>query len=449
MIVASTVCDAQSDAETTGKVQETDWWPRFLGPRVDGSVESDVVYDFTKTPAFLWSIDVGDGYGIGSVDKHRFYQMDAGDGASDSGKSERLRCFDFATGRLIWSQSKPIVYQDMLGYEDGPRASPTIVGNRVYTMGVTGWLTCRDTKHGQELWSVDTQTKYGVVQNFFGVATAPLVIDDRVIVMVGGSPSEDQNLPPMRLDRVSPNGSAVVALDRHSGKEIWKCGDDLASYSSPIAVTIDSTMLVLVFARTGLIAIDPEQGKVQWKYDHRAAILESVNAIVPVVDGNHVFLSECYELGSVLLQANLDSVKVVWKDPPRNRRLQSMRCHWATPVLVNGFLYGCNGRNAPDSDFRCIDFMTGKVQWNDSRRIRSSVTRLGDHLLVLEERGLFQVLKASPEKLQIVAQWDFSGADADRPAIGYPCWSAPVVVGKRLLVRGTERVICLEFATRD
>jgi outer membrane protein assembly factor BamB len=212
----------------------------------------------------LWSIEVGDGYGIGSVANNRFYQLDAGaraGGVVVPERTERLRCFDLPTGTLLWSKSQKIVYRDMLGYEDGPRASPTVVGNRVYTMGVTGLLTCRDTKDGTQLWQVDTQSTYGVVQNFFGVASAPLVLNDQVIVMVGGSPAEDQNYPPMRLDRVSPNGSAVVAFDRQSGKQRWKCGDDLASYSSPVPMTIDGSDLVLVFARSGLLAVDPLAGK--------------------------------------------------------------------------------------------------------------------------------------------------------------------------------------------
>ena len=448
----SAVCFAQSDVRISSEVHQDDAWPRFLGPRYDGSAVADAEIDFSKTPTLLWSIEVGDGYGIGSVAGDRFYQMDAGAGASRAvvpERTERLRCFDFQSGKLLWSESQKIVYRDMLGYEDGPRASPTIVGDRVYTMGVTGLLTCRDIDKGKEIWQLDTQAKYGVVQNFFGVAAAPLVIDDKVIVMVGGSPAEDQNYPPMRLDRVSPNGSAVVALDRHNGKPLWKCGDDLASYSSPIPISIDGTELVLVFARSGLLAIDPKQGEVRWDYPHRAAILESVNAIVPVVDGDHIFLSECYEVASVLLKATPETAEVVWKDPPRNRRLQSMRCHWSTPVLVDGFLYGCSGRNAPDSDFRCIEFKTGKVRWSDSRRIRSSVTRIGDHLLVIEERGLFQVLKANPNELELVAQWDFGEPDGDRPGLAYPCWSAPVVVGNRLLVRGTDRVLCLELARRE
>jgi outer membrane protein assembly factor BamB len=446
------VCFAQSDVKASQKVHQNPSWPRFLGPRLDGSAVADPDINFSTIPTALWSIDVGDGYGIGSVAEGRIYQMDAGDEPAAvvvPQRTERQRCFDLETGKLLWSQSQKIVYRDMLGYEDGPRASPTIVGDLTYTMGVTGLLTCRDTRDGKQIWQIDTQSKYGVVQNFFGVASAPLVMDDKVIVMVGGSPAEDQNFPPMRLDRVTPNGSAVVAFDRQSGKELWRCGDDLASYSSPVPITIGGTTLVLVFARSGLLAVDPVQGKVQWTYGHRAAILESVNAIVPIVDGDHIFLSECYEVASVLLKASLDSVEVVWKDPPRNRRRQSMRCHWSTPVLVNGFLYGCSGRNAPDSDFRCINFRTGKVRWSDSRRIRSSVTRLGDHLLVLEERGLFQVLKANPNNLELVAQWDFGKANGDRPSLSYPCWSAPVVVGKKLIVRGTDRVICLEFATHD
>lgn len=448
----SAACFAQSDVQTSPDVRQDAVWPRFLGPRYDGSAVLDQDVDFSKPANLLWSIEVGDGYGIGSVANNRFYQLDAGaraGGVVVPERTERLRCFDLQTGTLLWSKSQKIVYRDMLGYEDGPRASPTVVGNRVYTMGVTGLLTCRDTKDGTQLWQVDTQSTYGVVQNFFGVASAPLVLNDQVIVMVGGSPAEDQNYPPMRLDRVSPNGSAVVAFDRQSGKQRWKCGDDLASYSSPVPMTIDGSDLVLVFARSGLLAVDPLAGKVRWDYPHRAAILESVNAIVPVIDGDHIFLSECYEVASVLLKATRDSCEVIWKDPPRNRRMQSMRCHWSTPVLVDGYLYGCSGRNAPDSDFRCIDFKTGQVQWSDSRRIRSSVTRLGDFLLVLEERGLFQVLKANPEELELVAQWDLGEAAGDRPGLAYPCWSAPVVVGNKLIVRGTDRVLCLELGKRN
>ena len=433
-------------SEKNGSVEpsHTDW-PRFLGSNYDGAVmELSPKIDWKSPPALVWSIEVGDGYGIGTVAKNRFYQFDAS--SEFGGANERLRCFDFQTGQEIWSQVNAFQYRDLLGYEDGPRSSPTVADDRVITFGVTGLLTCRNVKDGDQIWSVDTNKTYGVVQNFFGVGSSPMVLDGRVIVMVGGSPPEDQNVAPMRLDRVTDNGSALVAFDLKTGKELWKCGHDLASYSSPRPIEIEGRTYVLVFARSGLMLVDPSVGEVKWEFGHRAEILESVNAIVPVVSGNNVFVSECYELGSVLLEVDERRARIVWQDPARNRRNQAMRCHWATPVLVDGYLYGCSGRNAPDSDFRCIDWKTGEVQWSDSRRIRSSVTRVGDHLVVIEERGTLQILRIDPSKLDVVAEWDLQLAEGDRPAIEYPCWAAPVVVGTKLLVRGTDRILCLDLA---
>ena len=426
-------------------------WPRFLGKRFDGSVEqTHLSIDWNTSPVAAWSIEVGDGYGLGTVSEGRFFQLDTSrqfDAVTSRLESrERLRCFDFGSGAELWSKSNSFQYSDLLGYEDGPRTSPTIVGDRVITYGVTGVLKCRQVKDGKEMWSVDTNTDYGVVQIFFGVGSSPLVLGDNVIVMVGGSPPEDQNIAPMQLDRVTHNGTAVVAFDLDNGREVWRTGDDLASYSSPRPITIDGTEYVLVFARTGLLLVDPVKGKTEWQFEHRASIRDSVNAMVPVVSGDQVFISECYELGSALLQVSKGQPRVIWKDPPRDRRRQAMRSHWATPVLVDGFLYGCSGRNAPDSDLRCVSWETGEVEWVDSRRIRSSLARIGDHLMLLEERGLLQILRVNSKELDVVAEWDLSEDDGPRPGIKYPCWAAPVIVGNRILVRGTDRILCLEFA---
>lgn len=458
-VLFPTVSCSQLNTTTTEQVRgekttytSTDQdWPRFLGNRFDGSVEdSNFSIDWTKPPAVAWSIDVGDGYGLGTVSNGRFFQLDASrqfDAVTSRLVSrERLRCFDFVSGTEIWSKSNSFQYSDLLGYEDGPRTSPTVVGDRVITYGVTGMLKCRDVKDGQEIWSVDTNAKYGVVQNFFGVGSSPLVLDGKVIVMVGGSPPEDQNVAPMQLDRVTHNGTAVVAFDLVNGREVWSTGDDLASYSSPRPITIDGSDYVLVFARTGLLLVDPVKGSTQWQFEHRASIRDSVNAMVPVVSGDQVFISECYELGSALLQVSKTQARVIWKDPPRDRRRQAMRSHWATPILVDGFLYGCSGRNAPDSDLRCISWETGEVEWVDPRRTRSSVARFGEHLVLLEERGLMQILRVNPKQLEVVAEWDLSKDQGDRLGIKYPCWAAPVIVGNRILVRGTDKILCLDFA---
>ncbi|WP_231612072.1 outer membrane protein assembly factor BamB family protein [Novipirellula galeiformis] len=418
-------------------------WPRLLGQNYDGNAEVEQTFDWKTKPKLRWALDVGEGYGLGSVWGNEYFQFDAESTAA--GAVERIRCIDLTDGEVKWQDARPLNYRDLYGYESGPRTTPTLDAEFVFTFGVAGDLVCRDRKTHQVRWSVDTNKEYGVIQNFFGVGSSPLLVDDLVVVMVGGSPAEDASIAPGRLDRVSPNGSALVAFDRKTGVERWKCGDDLASYSSPRTVQIDGKTLILAYAREHLMCVEPATGKLLWKHAHRADLLESAIAMTPVVSADQVFISECYQIGSVLLSMTDKSAEVIWKDPPFNRRSQAMRAHWATPVLIDGHLYGCSGRNAPDSDFRCIEWKTGKVKWTDDRRTRSSATRVGDVMLVLEERGTLQVIKANSEKFELINEWRLDTSDGDTPPIRYPCWAAPIVVGNQLLVRGDQRVLCFEL----
>lgn len=450
-------------------------WPRFLGSSIDGvAPESSLDVDWSQAPEVLWTKNVGEGYGIGSVADGKYFHFDAVETSEKTGggslrtsneRVERLRCIDMKSGDVVWTASSPLEFRDLYGYETGPRSSPTIstfarddpgspnASGQVFTLGVRGDLVCRSIADGKPQWAVATSDAFSVVQNFFGVGSAPLVTDDLVIVMVGGSPREDQQIAPGRLDRVSPNGTGLVAFERESGKVRWKSVDDLASYSSPRPITLDGKRCVLLFARDHLWCVEESTGDTMWKFRHRDRVLESVNAMTPVVRGAEVFISECYGVGSVLLKATNESVDVVWKDDPRRRREMSMRSHWATPVLHDGRLYGCSGRNAPDSDFRCVDWSTGEVLWSDLPRRRSSVTLVDSHLLVLEERGTLHVTKADPTAWNSVSKWDFASgeivqSDGDPVRLKYPCWSAPVVVGDRVLIRGDKTVVCLRWATR-
>lgn len=424
-------------------------WPRFLNVDFSGAaklaadVGSALDWSWQKPPACRWSLPLGDGYGLGVIDQDAYFHFDAIDG------QERLRKVDMQSGEVLWSQSNPLSYQDLYGYETGARCSPTIDGEQVFTFGVAGALTARSTRDGAVQWRVETSEKYHVVQNFFGAGAAPLVLDDAVITMVGGSPEADQRIAPGRLDRVSPNGSLVVAFDRHTGDELWTCGDDLASYSSPRTVRINNRDYVLVFAREALHVIDPRRGKSIGEVPYRSDLMESVNAMVPVVDGNRVLISECYERGAALFEITIEAdaaqFKTLWRDEAENRRGQSLRSHMSTPILHSGFLYACSGRNAPDSDFRCVEFATGKVQWTSLERRRSTASRIGEILLVLEERGTLHIIRCTPEGFDELAVWPLDVAADGRPAITYPCWSAPVIASDCLFIRGDEMLLCLEL----
>ncbi|MGV3485872.1 MAG: PQQ-binding-like beta-propeller repeat protein [Planctomycetaceae bacterium] len=415
-------------------------WPRFLGPTYDGkSTETGIRLDWSegRLPA-VWSMAVGTSYGIGAVSDGRYFQHER------VGDTERLRAVDAKTGQMLWANDHPVSYSDMYGYNNGPRDTPAVDRDDVFTLGVAGRLTCSHTVTGATNWTVDTNDRFGVIQNFFGVGSSPLVIKDKVIVMVGGSPDEDAAIAPGRLDRVSPNGTALVAFDRRSGKELWRTGDDLASYSSPRPMLVDGKTIVLLLARDGLLAVDPDSGKTLWHYPHRATSLESVNAMVPVVQGNRVFISDCYEIGSAVLEVSADGYQVLWKDVD-NRRLQSFRAHWATPISIGNFLYGCSGRNEPDSDLRCIEWATGKVAWSDNRRSRVSLMYVDDHFVVLDETGMMQLIRVDPQKLSLVTSIDLDQPAAGRPALGQPYWAAPILSHGLLYVRGSDRVLCLEL----
>ncbi|EMI58492.1 outer membrane protein assembly factor BamB family protein [Rhodopirellula sallentina] len=429
-------------------------WPRFLNVDFSGTAKlanptggSVTHWDWSNEPSCRWSLSVGDGYGLGVIQDGAYFHFDA-----DAGE-ERLRKIDMTTGEVLWSQTSDLSYRDLYGYESGARCSPTIEQDQIFTHGVAGMVTARDRDSGEAQWRVDTNDRYHVVQNFFGAGSAPLIVDGAVLVMVGGSPIADQSIAPGRLDRVSPDGSLLVAFDRHTGEELWKSGDDLASYSSPRTMRIDGKEYVLVLGREFLHVIDPVDGRSSGRIRFRADILESVNAMVPVVDGQRVLVSDCYQLGATLFEIEHDQTGLeftpIWQDPDRRRRDQSLRSHMSTPVLHEGFLYACSGRNAPDSDFRCVDFLTGEVQWTAMQRRRSSATRLSDVLLVQTERGTLHIVRCDPEQFDEIAVWELNEPSSEegssRPAIRFPCWSAPVVSGNSVLVRGDKTVLCLEL----
>lgn len=433
-------------------------WSAFLGPNGDGRSDEEGVEValWNPHPPINWIMELGTSYGGPAIADGKLLQFDR------FGNAERLTCFDAATARQIWQQETVVEYADMYGYNNGPRCAPIINDGSVYTYGVTGILNCVRLSDGELLWSVDTVQKYGVVQNFFGVASSPIVFGDKLYVMVGGSPAESQNVPTGRLDLVKPNGSAVVAFDKKTGVELYRVGDDLASYASLAIRTIEDEPTGLAFLRKGLIAWDLSSGEEKFQFPWRAPMLESVNAASPVTVGDQILLSEAYEVGSVLLSIEDGSPQVVWQDKGSRNRL-NFRAHWSTPVVVGDYLYGCNGRNQPDSDFRCIRISDGEVQWRDRRHERSSVTFVDGYLVVLGEYGRLELVNPTPDKLDVLAEADLSdirippnkslegtsssepGSTLSGPLLSYPCWAAPVISHGLLYIRGKDHLICMQL----
>jgi outer membrane protein assembly factor BamB len=414
-------------------------WPTFLGPRSDNSsTETGIL---TKWPAdgprIVWQRELGEGYGIGSTSRGRFYQADR------LGNLARLSCLHAETGQLLWKFEYPTSYVDMYGYDGGPRCSPVIEDDRVYLFGVEGMLHCLDAASGEPRWKCNTARRFGVVQNFFGVGSTPILCGDLLICIVGGSPEQDQSLPRGQLDRVTPNGSAIVAFDKMTGQVRYKTGNDLAGYAAPILARIGQRQWCFAFCRQGLLAFEPERGTIDFHLPWRSKKLESVNASTPVVVGNEVFISETYGPGSCLLRVSPGQYDIVWQDQLR-RREKAMQAHWNTPIYHQGHLYGCSGRNPPDAELRCVEWKTGQVKWSEYTGRRSSLLYVDGHFVCLDERGKLQLIKANPKRLEVVAETVLSDGSG-RSLLRYPCWAAPILSHGLLYVRGRERLVCLEL----
>jgi outer membrane protein assembly factor BamB len=313
----------------------------------------------------------------------------------------------------------------------------------VYTYSAEGILQCVGVADGAPVWRRDTMREFHVVKNFFGVGSTPLVWGDVLLVNVGGSPPDSPPDVYSASGNVRSAGSAIVAFDKVTGEVRWKTGDDLASYASPVAATIGGRDVIFMFARGGLMAIDPVQRKTIAEFPWRARLLESVNASSPVVKEDEVFISETYQLGSALVRFNGSAFEEIWSDRNR-RRNRSMALHWNTPIEHEGYLYGSSGYHAPEAELRCVEWKTGKVMWSQPDMGRSSLLLVEDTLICLSEDGLLRLVRAIPGRYEEPTKWELTGTDGV-PLLAYPAWAAPALAHGLLYVQGADRLVCLRL----
>ena len=350
-------------------------WPQFLGPGRNGVYTgNDLVAKWPAAgPPVVWKKDVGAGFASPVVAGGRlilFHRV---------GDKEVVEALDAATGAAIWRFDYPTQYRDDFGFDEGPRATPTVADGRVFAFGAEGMLHCLDFATGKKLWSVDTARQFQVAKGFFGAAGAPLVDGGRVLLNIGGA------------------AAGLAAFDAATGKTLWTVPNQEASYSSPVAANIQGSRHALFFTRSGLVDVDPANGKVRYQLPWRARIRASVNAATPLVVDDLVFVSASYGTGAVLLQAGASGWKKIWESD------DALTNHYATSVYRDGFLYGYHGRQEEGQSLRCIEFKTGKVRWNVDAFGAGTVTLAGDKLLLMREGGELVLAAASPAAFRQIA----------------------------------------------
>jgi outer membrane protein assembly factor BamB len=275
------------------------------------------------------------------------------------GGQEKVECLHPETGAKYWDLGYGTQFEDRYGYNNGPRASPVIDGDRVYTYGAEGKLHCLRLATGQVLWKREVSAEFKVPQDFFGTATTPLIEGDLLIVNIG-----------------APGGPTVAAFHKITGKLVWGAGNEWGpSYASPVPATVNGKRRIFVFAggeskppTGGLIVMDPKDGSVDFTFPWRSRSYESVNAASPVIVGNQVFISASYRTGGALLNLMPDGKhNVAWTSP-------EVGTHFNTAVVKDGYLYAFDGRNEPDASLVCIELKTGKVIWREVPEWQESIT---------------------------------------------------------------------------
>lgn len=348
-------------------------WPQFLGPTRDGVYAGPALAATwpKEGPPVVWHQSVGQGWSGPAIADGKlilFHRLD---------DKEIVACLDARAGEKKWSQSYPTTYRDDFGFDDGPRATPCIADGKIFTFGAEGTLTAWNLADGNRLWQVNTRNEFHFRKGFFGAACSPLVEGNAVLLNIGGE-----------------DGAGLVAFDKLTGHVLWKCSDDEASYSSPTAVTIHGRRSAIFFTRAGLVAANPDNGTVQFKYPWRSSMNASVNAATPLVVDDGIFLSACYGTGAILLRAGENGVEKIWSGD------DILSNHYATSVYAHGFLYGIDGRAdpgfSPAPSLRCVEWKTGQVRWRDSSVGAATVLLAGDQLLILTEGGELIRAPATP-----------------------------------------------------
>lgn len=325
--------------------------------------------------------------------------------------SDIVFCLNPETGDIIWRSSYEAKAKSSHG--TGPRATPYIDGEFVYTFGRSGVLVCWKLLDGAQVWRRNV-ADIGAKEPTWGLSSSPLVVGKLVIVQAGGT-------------------AGTVAYDKTSGDVVWKAGSEHAGYAALMTMRIGDIDALLVFHGKGLEALALDGGRRLWNHPWETDY--DVNATTPVVDAQRVFITSDYGRGGTLLAITDSAAKVVWKST-------AIASHHSDPFVINGHIYGYSGLSAQNrGDFKCVDLETGEQKWSTGEIGWGTCVRVDGHLLCCDIKGNIFLVKPDPSGLSIVTRMPLALGDVKGPV-----WTIPVLANGRLYLRFKQKLVCYEIA---
>ena len=327
--------------------QSSDEWADWRGPSRDGTWNEKGImkrFDFDEFK-IQWSVPVSTGYSGPTIQDGRVYLTDR---LIKPKQAERVLCFDAENGDEIWTYTYDCEYIGV-GYPAGPRASVIIEGPYAYSLGTMGNLFCFDKEKGGVIWSKDLNEEYRIRMPIWGIASAPIIVNDKIILIIGGE-----------------DNAGVVALDKRNGEEVWRNLRDEAGYSAPILVEQAGRAVLVVWTAANIAGLDPETGKVYWMHEFIPRNMP-INIATPVLYKNYLFFSSFYD-GSILIELDEVDLKstVVWKRIGKDERnTDALHSCISTPVILNDYIYGVDSYG----ELRCLDLFTGDRIWENQTAV--------------------------------------------------------------------------------
>jgi outer membrane protein assembly factor BamB len=371
----------------------------------DGKYEETSVS--TSWPAnglpVLWRQPVGVGHSSFAVADGKAYTLEQRRG------QEVVAAYDLGTGRELWTAKWNAEFRDSTG--DGPRATPTWDQGRIYALGATGELRCIDASNGSVIWGKNILSDNGADNLPWAMAASPLIVDDKVIVLPGGT-----------------SGKSVVAYNKNTGAPVWKVLNDTQAYVSPMLVELAGRRQIVVVSAARVVGLVPESGKLLWSYDWDTN--NGINVSQPiVVDQNRFFVSSGYGKGAALVEVKGSgesyTATTIWENGMMKNKFNSS-------VLHNGYVYGLD-----EGILSCLDVNTGERKWKDGRYGYGQVLLAGGHLIVTSDKGEIALVKATPNAYTEVAK--FEGLKGQT-------WNYPALAGGRLLVRNSNEMAAYDIS---
>ncbi len=406
-------------------------WPQWRGPTRDGVwSETGVTERFqTRELPAKWRADIGSGYSGPTVADGRVFVMDR---VTQPSQQERVRCFDAQIGTKLWTYAYECIYE-RVEYKAGPRASVTVCDSRAYSLGTMGHLHCIDATSGSVVWSHDCRKEYQARVPVWGVAAAPLIEGELLIVQAGGT-----------------DNACLMAFDKVTGLERWRSLSDPVSYSAPIVIDQAGKRVLVCITGRRVVGLDPQTGRLHW--EHPFPPKEMVITIAtPVFDGEHLFATSFYD-GSLLLKVHQDRLAVgqLWQRRGASEtRTDALHCCISTPIIQGDYIYGVDSHG----ELRCLDLKTGDRLWEDLTAVPKArwsnihMVRNGNKIWMFNERGELVISQLSPTGFHEISRAkliDPTQAQLDQR--GGVTWSHPAFANKCIYARNDKELVCVDLS---